>query len=120
MFPTVCKQHQLFSSRARGFFAVYLVNVFACKLFVSALAEDNDRMTSTSSTTTVRKSYGNRKISTCAEDYYRLVKKNNAPTVGGGNTRKSEEIAKLIKYIDENIVGKNSAFLGPFGRRKGQ
>ncbi|XP_065157950.1 uncharacterized protein [Atheta coriaria] len=75
-------------------------------------------MTSTSSTTTVRKSYGNRKISTCAEDYYRLVKKNNAPTVGGGNTRKSEEIAKLIKYIDENIVGKNSAFLGPFGRRK--
>lgn len=33
--------------------------------------------------------------------------------------RKNEEVTKLIKYIDDNIVGKNSTFQGPFGRRKG-
>lgn len=66
------------------------------------------------STTTVRKSYGNRKInSSFPEDYFRLFKqKNNVP-------KKSEDVAKLFKYIDDNIIGKNNAFLGPFGRRKG-
>lgn len=71
------------------------------------------------STTTIRKSYGNRKLYSFPEDYpLRLVKpksssNNNAP-------KKSEDVAKLLKYIDDNIVGKNNAFLGPFGRRKGK
>ncbi|XP_022913298.2 uncharacterized protein [Onthophagus taurus] len=67
------------------------------------------------SSTTVRKSYGNRKLNTFPEDYFRLVKQktnaSNAP-------KKSEDVAKLIKYIDDNVIGKNNAFLGPFGRRK--
>lgn len=32
--------------------------------------------------------------------------------------KRNEDAAKLTKYIDDNIIGKNSAFLGPFGRRK--
>lgn len=68
------------------------------------------------STTTVRKSYGNRKLnSSFPEDYIRLVKQRN----NTNTPKKTEDAAKLIKYIDDNIVGKNNAFLGPFGRRKG-
>ncbi|CAK1589211.1 unnamed protein product [Parnassius mnemosyne] len=31
---------------------------------------------------------------------------------------KSEDGAKLMKYIDDNIIGKGNSFCGPFGRRK--
>ncbi|XP_018336222.1 uncharacterized protein LOC108744801 [Agrilus planipennis] len=66
-------------------------------------------------TTTIRKSYGNRKLYSFPEDYpLRVVKQkanNNAP-------KKTEDVAKLLKYIEDNIIGKNNAFLGPFGRRK--
>lgn len=33
---------------------------------------------------------------------------------------RSEDAASLIKYIDENIVGKGNSFCGPYGRRKGK
>lgn len=70
------------------------------------------------STTTIRKSYGNRKLYSFPEDYpFRSPKQksgtNNVP-------KKSEDVVKLLKYIDDNVVGKNNAFLGPFGRRKGR
>ncbi|XP_052744536.1 uncharacterized protein LOC112049140 isoform X2 [Bicyclus anynana] len=29
-----------------------------------------------------------------------------------------EDVGKLIKYIDENVIGKGNSFCGPFGRRK--
>ncbi|XP_014220716.1 uncharacterized protein LOC106648374 [Trichogramma pretiosum] len=32
--------------------------------------------------------------------------------------KKGEDTAKLLRYIDDNVVGKNGTFLGPFGRRK--
>lgn len=65
---------------------------------------------------TVRKSYGNRKLHSFPEDYVRIVKQkynHNVP-------KKSEDVAKLIKYIDDSVIGKNNSFLGPFGRRKGK
>jgi hypothetical protein len=34
--------------------------------------------------------------------------------------KKPEDTAKIMKYIDDNIIGKGVAFLGPFGRRKGE
>ncbi|KAL7288714.1 hypothetical protein TKK_0017439 [Trichogramma kaykai] len=34
--------------------------------------------------------------------------------------KKGEDTAKLLRYIDDNVVGKNGTFLGPFGRRKGK
>lgn len=70
------------------------------------------------STTTVRKSYGNRKLYSFPEDYpFRTSRqKNNINSA----PRKSEDVVKIIKYIDDNVVGKNNAFLGPFGRRKGR
>lgn len=34
--------------------------------------------------------------------------------------KKGEDITKLFKYIEDNVIGKNSTFFGPFGRRKGQ
>lgn len=71
----------------------------------------------TSTTTTIRKSYGNRRLFAFPEDYpFRLSKQKSHPTL----PKKNEEVSKLIKYIDDNIVGKNNAFLGPFGRRKGE
>ena len=33
---------------------------------------------------------------------------------------KSEDVAKLIKCIDDNIIGRGNSFCGPFGRRKGK
>lgn len=32
----------------------------------------------------------------------------------------NEESEKLVKYINDNIVGRNSTFLGPYGKRKGK
>lgn len=72
------------------------------------------------STTTIRKSYGNRKLYSLYPDDYPLKnsKLKISPT-SQNSPKKSEDINKLIKYIEDNIVGKSSAFLGPFGRRKG-
>lgn len=33
---------------------------------------------------------------------------------------KCEDVASLIKYIDDNIIGKGNSFCGPYGRRKGK
>lgn len=35
-------------------------------------------------------------------------------------TRRIEDTGKIFKYIDDNVIGKGVAFLGPFGRRKGE
>ncbi|XP_076620116.1 uncharacterized protein LOC143341240 [Colletes latitarsis] len=32
--------------------------------------------------------------------------------------RKGEDTTKLFKYIEDNVIGKNGTFFGPFGRRK--
>ncbi|KAF7987829.1 hypothetical protein HCN44_003692 [Aphidius gifuensis] len=32
--------------------------------------------------------------------------------------KKGEDAAKLLKYIDDNVIGKGGTFFGPFGRRK--
>ncbi|XP_015123427.1 uncharacterized protein LOC107045619 [Diachasma alloeum] len=32
--------------------------------------------------------------------------------------KRGEDTAKLLKYIDDNVIGKNGTFFGPFGRRK--
>lgn len=32
---------------------------------------------------------------------------------------KTEETEKLIKCIDDNIIGKGNSYCGPYGRRKG-
>ncbi|XP_045480005.1 uncharacterized protein LOC123684683 [Harmonia axyridis] len=71
------------------------------------------------STTTIRKSYGNRKLYSLYPDDYPLKnsKLKISPT-SQNSPKKSEDINKLIKYIEDNVVGKSSAFLGPFGRRK--
>ncbi|KAJ8682426.1 hypothetical protein QAD02_018218 [Eretmocerus hayati] len=34
--------------------------------------------------------------------------------------RKAEDTLKLLRYIDDNLIGRNGTFLGPFGRRKGE
>lgn len=70
-------------------------------------------------TTTIRKSYGNRKLYAFPEDYPIRSSKQKSVSVNS-LVKKSEDVNKLIKYIDDNIVGKNNAFLGPFGRRKGK
>ncbi|XP_068623060.1 uncharacterized protein [Battus philenor] len=42
------------------------------------------------------------------------------PTRWGNLSRghKSEDVSSLIRYIDDNIIGKGNSFCGPFGRRK--
>lgn len=43
-----------------------------------------------------------------------------ASRFGGLRSRRVEDTAKIFKYIDDNVIGKGVAFLGPFGRRKGE
>lgn len=31
----------------------------------------------------------------------------------------NDDSEKLVKYINDNVVGRNSTFLGPYGKRKG-
>ncbi|KAL3265950.1 hypothetical protein HHI36_010138, partial [Cryptolaemus montrouzieri] len=70
------------------------------------------------STTTIRKSYGNRKLYSLYPEDYPLKNPKFKISPSSNSPKKSEDINKLIKYIEDNIVGKSSAFLGPFGRRK--
>lgn len=35
-------------------------------------------------------------------------------------SRRIEDSSKIFKYIDDNVIGKGVAFLGPYGRRKGE
>jgi signal recognition particle GTPase len=73
---------------------------------------------------TVKKN-ASRKICALPEDYalksmkYRS-KGTSATTTATSGTGKTTDISKLVKFIDENIVGRNATFLGPFGRRKGK
>uniref|UniRef100_A0A182XVP6 Uncharacterized protein n=1 Tax=Anopheles stephensi TaxID=30069 RepID=A0A182XVP6_ANOST len=52
------------------------------------------------------------------------------PVAGTGNVtgkpkaafsavKRPEDTLKIMKYIDDNVIGKGVAFLGPYGRRKG-
>lgn len=77
----------------------------------------NGKMTTTA---TIRKSYGNRKSYPFPEDYPIRSSRQKSGSVNNLLKQKSEDVNKLIKYIDDNIVGKSNAFLGPFGRRKGK
>ncbi|CAH0746448.1 unnamed protein product [Diatraea saccharalis] len=40
------------------------------------------------------------------------------PVRWGSNSQQKEDVAKLIKHIDESIIGKGNSFCGPYGRRK--
>jgi hypothetical protein len=62
------------------------------------------------------KKYGNRKFYALPDEYPLRGTKVRA-THGA---KKNEDAAKLIKYIDDNVIGKNTTFSGPYGRRKGK
>ncbi len=64
--------------------------------------------------TTVKKC-ANRKICTFPEDYSFKSGKCRPAAVG-----RTADFSKIVRYIDENVVGRNGTFLGPFGRRKGK
>lgn len=59
-----------------------------------------------------KNSYNNRKFLTFSDDPLRLKPRLTSLS------KKHEDVSKLIRYVDDNIVGKNNAFYGPFGRRK--
>lgn len=63
----------------------------------------------------VKKSFGNRKFYALPEDY--ALKSGR---LRQANTSKDEDVDRLIKYIDDNLIGKTATFLGPYGRRKGK
>ncbi|KAI5739010.1 hypothetical protein M8J77_013820 [Diaphorina citri] len=57
-------------------------------------------------------SFGNRKFYALPEEY--AVRSSKFKSVS-----KKEDVTKLIKYIDDSVIGKNTSFTGPYGRRKG-
>jgi hypothetical protein len=63
-----------------------------------------------------KKTYGNRKFYALPDEYPLRGPKFRATQ----SARKNEDAAKLIKYIDDNVIGKNTTFSGPYGRRKGK
>lgn len=63
-----------------------------------------------------KKTYGNRKFYALPDEYPLRGTKFRATQ----SAKKNEDAAKLIKYIDDNVIGKNTTFSGPYGRRKGK
>lgn len=63
----------------------------------------------------MKKSFGNRKFYALPEDYGLI-----SGRLRQANTVKTEDVGRLIKYIDDNTIGKNLTFPGPYGRRKGK
>lgn len=41
------------------------------------------------------------------------------PSRWGNDSRSKEDVGKLIKNIDDSVIGKGNSFCGPYGRRKG-
>lgn len=56
--------------------------------------------------------FGHRQFYSLPDEYNGRDKDNRA--------KKCEDTAKLIRYIDENVIGKDTTFCGPFGRRRGK
>lgn len=65
---------------------------------------------------TSKKTYGNRKFYALPDEY--PLKGTKVRATHGA--KRNEDAAKLIKYIDDNVIGKNTTFSGPYGRRKGK
>lgn len=63
-----------------------------------------------------KKTYGNRKFYALPDEYPLRGTKLR----GTQSAKKKEDAAKLVKYIDDNVIGKNTTFSGPYGRRKGK
>lgn len=63
----------------------------------------------------IKKGVGNRKFYALPEDYALKSAKLRSQAVA-----KKEDSVKLIKYVDDNVIGKSTTFAGPFGRRKGR
>lgn len=61
-----------------------------------------------------RKSFAHRKICSLPDNPNRVSKNKFS-----GCCKKREDVIKLVKYIDDNLIGKNATFIGPYGRRKG-
>uniref|UniRef100_A0A8W7PQL2 Uncharacterized protein n=1 Tax=Anopheles coluzzii TaxID=1518534 RepID=A0A8W7PQL2_ANOCL len=40
------------------------------------------------------------------------------PKAAFSTLKRPEDTLKIMKYIDDNVIGKGVAFLGPYGRRK--
>lgn len=62
-----------------------------------------------------KKPLGNRRFYSLPEDY----------TLKSGRLRqanivKKEDVIRLVRYVDDNVIGKNLTFAGPYGRRKGK
>jgi hypothetical protein len=56
--------------------------------------------------------FGHRKFYSLPDNYDEREKE--------GRSKKCEDTAKLIRYIDQSVIGKDTTFCGPFGRRKGK
>uniref|UniRef100_A0A8D9FGV6 tRNA 2-thiocytidine biosynthesis protein TtcA n=1 Tax=Cacopsylla melanoneura TaxID=428564 RepID=A0A8D9FGV6_9HEMI len=59
-----------------------------------------------------KKTFGSRKFYALPEEYaVKSVSKFKSVS-------RKEDVSKLIKYIEENVIGRNTTFAGPYGRRK--
>ncbi|KAG8224974.1 hypothetical protein J437_LFUL018414 [Ladona fulva] len=58
--------------------------------------------------------FGHRKFYTLPEDY-----PHSDSEVLKTKSKKCEDSEKLIRYIEESVIGRDTTFSGPFGRRKG-
>ncbi|CAL1688910.1 unnamed protein product [Lasius platythorax] len=114
----------------------------SCAVGHQPTSSTSSSTTTTNTTTTVTVAFNNPVITTtstttittaAAAATTTATTTNINVTVVGGNQRvvpprpvksiaakKGEDTTKLLKYIDDNVIGKNGTFFGPFGRRKGQ
>lgn len=78
----------------------------------TAVASTSTSTTATTSTTTTANTVS---PSTLTSGSQRLAPPRPVKSIAA---KKGEDTTKLLKYIDDNVIGKNGTFFGPFGRRK--
>lgn len=61
------------------------------------------------------KPFGGRKLFYSLPENCNRVSKNKF----SGASKKREDLTKLVKHIDDSLIGRNATFTGPYGRRKG-
>uniref|UniRef100_A0A2M4CIY4 Putative selenocysteine lyase/cysteine desulfurase posttranslational modification n=1 Tax=Anopheles darlingi TaxID=43151 RepID=A0A2M4CIY4_ANODA len=68
----------------------------------------------------LKKASRTKSLSLSGDDFPLRPAAASKPKATFATAKRPEDTLKIMKYIDDNVIGKGVAFLGPYGRRKGK
>lgn len=102
---------------------VCAATAFRYPVTVEAVLDGGDGGGASALTMSFKKASRTKSLSLSGDDFpLRSVGGNVAgkPKAAFSTLKRPEDTLKIMKYIDDNVIGKGVAFLGPYGRRKGR